>query len=122
MKKKLLYALCIILTACIFVGCEAEDMTPGSIYGTITEGGEPLEGAKVSLYTTRFYEEWQLYDVEALLMTTVTASDGVFEFTNLIPGFYYYDYSTFDENGKQLTFSRKFLVKVEPGRQARVDL
>ncbi len=124
MKQKLLFALCIMLIAFTFVSCETTE-EPGSIYGTYIKNGEPIADERVELYTTykdptktRTDSDGNVtvlefkYEKEALLLSTKTASDGTFEFQNLVPGYYIIGYSE----------QSSVIVKVESGRQARVDL
>lgn len=104
--KKTLIVLSIVLAAIVasvvLSGCTKES---GTIYGIVTTTGEPLKGIGVSLFSGR-----------TLLLKTVTYDDGHYEFSDLTPG----EYLILVETEGYKKFST--MVKVESGRQARVDV
>lgn len=88
--------------------CESTDYSKvGSIYGIVTKEGstEPISAIPVSLYKEN-----------ALMLQTVTYSDGHFEFSNLLPGNYVIK---IDGLGYEY---QEYNVIVESLRMARADM
>lgn len=118
MKKLLIWAM--MLTGIMLVSCSKakdEENEPGSIYGVVTKinSTEVLKGIQIKLYKGNDHQGAAYWP---LLLTTTTFEDGHYEFSNLDPGVYgvqpgyheYYDKSDITT------------VRVESGRQARIDL
>ncbi len=132
MKKMFLAILFAVVCTTVFQSCSSDMEMNGSLYGIVSLSGDsqPVEGVKVELYTVtkqdKSNEDYGYdYDYESeskysLLLSTVTASDGSYEFTNLAPGDYYWVkvvYMNSAGNGDW----RGVDVVVESGRQARAD-
>lgn len=113
MKKLLIWSM--MLIGIMLFSCSKEDEKPGSIYGIVTKRSsvEPLRGINVKLLkdNNTAPADWPL------LLTTTTYDDGHFEFTNLEAG----DYAIMI--GEYFpSFDIFEIVKVESGRQSRMDI
>ena len=101
--KKLFFGLILLMTS-LFIGCTTDDVVLfGSIYGTVTNSktGEPVQNAEIILSPGNF--------------TTVSGSNGHFEFGNLDAGQYKLGIEAegFEYNSRQ--------VNVVPGEKVMCD-
>lgn len=111
MKKQLFVALLLIASAAIWMGCNKEDDPQykkdyGSIIGTITDfaTGEPVRNANVQLRPTG--------------ETTLTGSDGMYEFKNLPDG----EYSITVSKADYSDLIDDYVIIVEKGKTMRRDV
>ncbi len=117
MKRLLIFLLPLIaLCSC---SKENDEVLPGSIYGIITEEGssQPIEGLTIELYKEMAEERGGLtIYTNRLLLKTVTAADGSYEFNSVAAGEYSLcaKGSNYEED--------EFDLIVEAGRQARADM
>ena len=121
MKKIVILAM--MLIGIVLGSCTSEDDDkntggePGSIYGIVTRinSTEVLKGIQVALFKGNDHSGANYWP---LILTTTTFDDGHYEFSNLEPGLY----------GIQIGYHPSYdlyidaEVRVEAGRQARVDL
>lgn len=105
MKKSLYLFLGILLICGIYQACAPDVELPGSIYGVVTNKatGEPIKSAGVTLNPNG--------------ATTVTGSDGCFEFTGLAQGGYAVVIAKTDY--KEYTSG---MITVETGQTTHVDV
>ena len=105
MKKSLYLLLGILLICGIYQACAPDVELPGSIYGVVTDKatGEPIKSAGVTLNPNG--------------ATTVTGSDGCFEFTGLAQGGYAVVIAKTDY--KEYTSG---MITVETGQTTHVDV
>lgn len=105
MKKSLYLLLGILLICGIYQACAPSVEVPGSIYGVVTNKatGEPIKSAGVTLNPNG--------------ATTVTGSDGCFEFTGLAQGGYAVVIAKTDY--KEYTSG---MITVETGQTTHVDV
>lgn len=105
MKKLLYFFIGILLVCGIYQACTPDVEVPGSIYGIVTNKatGEPIKSAGVTLNPNG--------------ATTVTGSDGCFEFTGLSQGGYAVVISKTDY--KEYTSG---MITVEAGQTTHVDV
>ena len=105
MKKSLYFFFGILLICSIYQACVPDVELPGSIYGVVTNKatGEPIKSAGVTLNPNG--------------ATTVTGSDGCFEFTGLAQGGYAVVIAKTDY--KEYTSG---MITVETGQTTHVDV
>ncbi len=96
--KKIIFTTIAIAATVIFYGCgddnKEEEQTTGNIYGVITDKatGEPISAAGIELHLCLGEEERVIppYKVKtwSLITSTVTGSEGQYDFSNLNVGEY----------------------------------
>lgn len=107
------FALLLFAIICCILQYGCEKKVPGSIYGVVLEAGntEPMQGIGVSLHYTSAEEP-----IGALILRTVTAYDGRYEFNDIEAGKYVLCIELADYE------ISPYKVMVESGRAARADM
>lgn len=110
MKRKIFAALLLMTSIAVWLGCEKEDetsaSTTGTIYGTVTDflTKEPISGVNVTLKPGG--------------KTTLTGSEGNFEFPDIKPG----EYSLKFSKAEYLDLDDDYIIEVEPGKSSPRDV
>ena len=109
MKTKvsgLLAVACVFAISVLWYSCTKEDDITGTIYGTVTDfaTGEPIGNASVKLRPSG--------------ETTLTGSDGTFEFNDLNAG----KYSLFLSKAEYADLDDDYVIELEAGKTAKRDV
>ena len=123
--KKFLTLLTIALSLVLINhSCKPKEEEPGSIYGVVTDYHtlELLPNVNVKLYkATEFDSNGSPSSTGYKLLTSsITASDGSFEFNELEPTYYRLDLTKGGYHSVEYSFGVELLV--EEGKVTRVDL
>ena len=106
-KKYLLIITAVLALCCMMVRCEKEDTNKlGSIYGTVTDfaTGEPVGNANVKLRPNG--------------ETTLTGSDGAYEFNDLEAG----KYSLLLSKAQYVDLDDDYIIELEAGKKVKRDV
>ena len=106
-KKYLLIITAVLALCCMMVRCEKEDTNKlGSIYGTVTDfaTGEPVGNANVKLRPNG--------------ETTLTGSDGAYEFNDLEAG----KYSLLLSKAQYADLDDDYIIELEAGKKVKRDV
>ncbi len=109
MKKLISLTIVILALAALYFGCKKEELTGtiyGTIYGTVTDyaTGEPVGNANVKLRPSG--------------ETTLTGSDGSFEFKELNAG----KYSLMFSKAEYADLDDDYIIEVEAGKNVKRDV
>lgn len=106
--NKLIKFTALLMLCCTFFGCTPEDETEklGTIYGTVTDfaTGEPVGNANVKLRPSG--------------ETTLTGSDGAYEFNELKAG----NYSLMLSKAEYADLDDDYIIELEAGKQVKRDV
>ena len=104
--KHLFQLAALFLICCTIVGCKPDEEKLGTIYGTVTDytTGEPVGNANVTLSPDG--------------TTTLTGSDGTFEFVDLQPG----KYSLRISKDKYVDNDDDYVIELEAGKRVPRDV
>ena len=96
----------LIFACCVFFGCTPEEEKLGTIYGTVTDfaTGEPVSNANVKLRPNG--------------ETTLTGSDGIYEFNELQAG----NYSLMLSKAEYADLDDDYIIELEVGKQVKRDV
>ena len=121
--KKFLTLLTIALSLVLINhSCKPKEEEPGSIYGVVSDYHtlELLPNVNVKLYKATVINPDGSPASYKLLTSSVTASDGSFEFNELEPTYYRLDLTKGGYNNLEYSLGVQLLV--EEGKVSRVDL
>lgn len=108
MKKQLLKLAAFLVLCCVMFGCGKENPTTkqGSIYGTVTDfaTGDPVNNATVRLNPRG--------------ETTITGSDGTYQFNDLAKG----NYSLSISKSHYVDLDDDYVIEIKNGNNVRRDL
>lgn len=109
MKKELfriLIVAVVAITSVVWYGCTKEEELKGSFYGTVTDfaTGEPVGNANVKLHPSG--------------ETTLTGSDGTYEFTDLKADKYSLSFSKAEYNN----LDDDYVIELEAGKKVKRDV
>jgi hypothetical protein len=106
MKKSIIKLIALLLVCCAMLRCTPEEEKLGTIYGTVTDfaTGEPVNNANVKLRP----------DGE----TTLTGSDGAFQFNDLKAG----RYSLLISKAQYADLDDDYVIELEAGKQVKRDV
>lgn len=107
MKKQVIIKVAaLLLVCCAFFGCKPEEEKLGTIFGTVTDfaTGDPVGNANVKLRPNG--------------ETTLTGSDGTFEFTELDAG----KYSLLISKAQYADLDDDYIIELEAGKEIKRDV
>lgn len=106
MKKCIIKLSALLLVCCAMLGCTPEVEKLGTIYGTVTDfaTGEPVGNANVKLRPNG--------------ETTLTGSDGAYEFNELKAG----NYSLMLSKAEYADLDDDYIIELEAGKQVKRDV
>ena len=104
--NKLIKFAASLMLCCLFFGCTPEEEKLGTIYGTVTDfsTGEPVGNANVKLRPNG--------------ETTLTGSDGAYEFNELKSG----NYSLMLSKAEYADLDDDYIIELEAGKQVKRDV